>query len=63
VFGIHAALRTWLDDARVADSWVGQPNTDALFAGRPAIERMTTGYVTDLGRVRAYLDAIVHTGR
>lgn len=63
VFGIHAALHTWLADKNVADSWISQPNTDRLFGGRPAIERMTTGRVTDLARVRAYLDAIVHTGR
>lgn len=63
VFGIHAALRQLIADPAVADSWVQRPNDEPLFGGRTAIERMTSGYVTDLARVREYLDALVHGGR
>lgn len=63
MLGIHAALRTWLSERAVADEWVTRANTGALFDGAPPIERMTSGYVVDLARVREHLDALVHGGR
>lgn len=53
--GIYKALQVLLP--RTADEWVRKPNKAALFGGRPALERMTSGNVADLFVVRQYLDA------
>jgi hypothetical protein len=42
---------------KTADQWVRKPNAAALFGGRSAIERMTSGNVADLYVVRQYIDA------
>lgn len=55
VMGIYKGLKILLP--RSADDWVRQPNAAPLFAGRPAIERMTSGNVADLYVVRQYVDA------
>ena len=34
--------------------------TPRCSAARPALERMTSGYVADLARVREYLDGELH---
>jgi hypothetical protein len=53
--GIHKALRLiFRDTARVYD-WIRLPNT--VFGGRTALEVMLGGELTDLMRVRRYLDA------
>lgn len=57
VFGIYKALHILLPARDQADAWVRRPNAHPLFAGRPAIERMTSGNVADLFVVRQYLDA------
>lgn len=55
VLGIYKGLKILLP--RTADEWVHKPNEAPLFAGRPAIERMTSGNVADLYVVRQYIDA------
>lgn len=55
VMGIYKGLQMLLP--RSADEWVRKPNDAPLFAGRPAIERMTSGNVADLYVVRQYIDA------
>ncbi|KTR84406.1 hypothetical protein NS277_04365 [Novosphingobium barchaimii] len=55
VMGIYKGLKILLP--RTADTWVRKPNAAPLFAGRPAIERMTSGNVADLFVVRQYIDA------
>ena len=55
VLGIYKGLNILLP--RTADEWVRKPNDAPLFAGRPAIERMTSGNVADLYVVRQYIDA------
>ncbi len=55
VFGIYKSLRILLPAAAAA-TWVRRPNDAPLFAGRPAIELMTSG-VAGLFLARAYLDA------
>ena len=57
VFGIYKALHLLFPDATSADGWIHRANDAPLFAGRPAIERMGSGRVVDLARVREYLDA------
>ena len=60
VFGIYRALQVLLPRDEAADAWVHRPNDAPLFGGRPALERMTSGYVADLARVREYLDGELH---
>ena len=60
VFGIYKALQVLLPRDEAADAWVHRPNEAAPFGGRPALERMTSGYVADLARVREYLDGELH---
>lgn len=55
VMGIYKGLKLLLP--RTADQWVRAPNDAPLFAGRPAIDRMTSGNVADLYVVRQYIDA------
>lgn len=55
VMGIYKGLKILLP--RTADAWIRKPNAAPLFAGRPAIERMTSGNVADLYVVRQYIDA------
>jgi len=53
--GIHKALRTIFAEPRRGYEWMRKPNT--VFAGRSALEVMLGGELTDLMRVRRYLDA------
>ena len=55
LMGIHKALRIIFTEPERAYGWVHQPN-DA-FGGRTALEIMLGGELTDLMRVRRYLDA------
>jgi hypothetical protein len=57
LLGIYKALQILFPDPLVADAWVRKPNTAPLFAGKPALARMTSGNVADLYVVRQYLDA------
>jgi hypothetical protein len=57
VFGIYKALQVLLPDPERADAWLRQPNTAPLFGGRPAMDRLLSGMVSDLYVVRTYLDA------
>lgn len=55
LMGIHKALRIlFTEKSRVYD-WVKKPNR--AFGGRSALEIMLGGYLTDLFRIRHYLDA------
>ena len=55
LMGIHKALRYMFGEPARAYRWVGAPN--AAFAGRSALQVMLGGELTDLMRVRRYLDA------
>ena len=57
VLGIYKALQILLPEPAAADAWVRKPNDAPLFAGKPALERMLSGNVSDLYVVRQYLDA------
>jgi hypothetical protein len=57
ILGIYKALQILLPDAAAADAWVRKPNTAPLFGGKPALQRMLSGNVSDLYVVRQYLDA------
>lgn len=55
LMGIHKALRIVFREAQRGYAWIGAPN--AAFGGRSAREVMLGGELTDLMRVRRYLDA------
>ncbi len=56
LMGIHKALRILFVENARAYSWIKKPN-DA-FGGASALEIMLGGQITDLFRVRHYLDAV-----
>lgn len=55
LLGIHKALRMLFRDAERGYGWVSRANAD--FDGRSALDVMLDGRITDLMRVRRYLDA------
>jgi hypothetical protein len=55
LLGIHKALRLLFDDADRGYRWVRAANV--AFAGKSALAVMLGGQITDLMRVRRYLDA------
>ncbi len=57
LLGIYKSLQILLPDAKAADEWVRRPNSEPLFGGGSALDRMLSGQVADLYVVREYLDA------
>jgi len=57
VLGIYKALRILFPQDAAADAWVGRPNQDLLFEGKPALVLMVAGGMSGLAAVRNYLDA------
>lgn len=55
LMGIHKALRLIFREPERGYAWIAAPN--AAFAGRSALAVMLGGELTDLMRVRRYLDA------
>lgn len=55
LMGIHKALRIIFREPERAYAWIKSPNE--AFGGRSALEVMLGGELTDLMRVRRYLDA------
>ena len=55
LMGIHKALRLIFREPAQAYAWIKAPN--AAFDGRTALDVMLGGELTDLMRVRRYLDA------
>ncbi len=55
LMGVHKALRIVFRVATRGHAWIKAPNE--AFAGRSALDMMLGGELTDLMRVRRYLDA------
>ena len=55
IMGIHKALRIVFGDSHRGYAWIKAPNE--AFARRSALDVMLGGELTDLMRVRRYLDA------
>ncbi len=55
ILGIYKALGILLPQSHA--SWIRHPNSNPLFGGKPALDRMMAGQVADLYVVRQYLDA------
>lgn len=55
LMGIHKALRLLFREAERGYGWISRANAD--FGGRSALDIMLQGRITDLMRVRRYLDA------
>lgn len=56
LMGIHKALRIIFTEADRAYGWVKRPNN--AFGGAPALDVMLGGELTDIMRVRRYLDSV-----
>lgn len=56
LMGIHKALRIIFTDADRSYGWVKRPNE--AFGGAPALDIMLGGELTDIMRVRRYLDSV-----
>ncbi len=56
LIGMHKALRLLFKDAHRGYGWIKRPNE--TFGGRPALDILLGGRLTDLMRVRRYLDAM-----
>ena len=56
LLGIHKALRIIFTDVDRSDGWVKRPNE--AFGGLPALDVMLGGELTDIMRVRRYLDSV-----
>lgn len=57
LLGIYKSLQILLPDPVAADAWLHRPNEAPMFGGRSALACMLGGAMTDLVRVRQYLDA------
>jgi hypothetical protein len=57
VFGIFKSINILLPIPERANAWMRKPNKAPLFNGQTALDRMTSGNVSDLYVVRQYLDA------
>ena len=55
LMGIHKALKIVFSESARGYAWIKAPNT--AFGGRSALDIMLGGELTDLMRVRRYLDA------
>lgn len=56
VLGIYKGLHILVPQS--ADEWIRKPNSANVFGGRPAIDRMASGNVSDLYVTRQYVDAM-----
>jgi hypothetical protein len=57
IVGIYKALHILYPDPKLADRWIGLPNSNPLFGGNPALDLMTEGGLDGLLQVRRLLDA------
>ena len=57
VLGIFKSINILLPIRERANAWMRKPNKAALFNGQTALDRMTSGNVSDLYVVREYLDS------
>src|SRR5215813_5491707 len=57
LLGIYKALHILYPDDALADRWVKLPNSNPVFAGRPALSLMVEGGIDGLTQTRRLLDA------
>lgn len=58
ILGIYKALQILFPTPENADRWLTTGNDNPVFNGQPPLERMLTGYMTDLATIRFHLDAV-----
>lgn len=59
ILGIYKALQILIPDPMAADEWIKKSNSEVIFGGRSALDRMLSGNVNDLRVVRHYLDPLL----
>jgi len=56
ILGIYKALQILFPDPIAADGWVNKPNSESMFNGGSAKQRILSGNVSDLRFLRQYLE-------
>ncbi len=60
ILGIYRGLHLYFSmNEAAADGWVGRPNASPMFGGQSAKDMMLSGNVSDLFRVRQYVDSLL----
>jgi len=60
ILGIYRGLHLYFSmNQASADEWISHPNTSPVFGGQSAKEMMLAGSVSNLVRVRQYVDALL----
>ncbi|MBP7862885.1 DUF2384 domain-containing protein [bacterium] len=59
VLGIYKDLQVLLPNNTSADLWLTRPNEDSMFGGRPPIEFVSSGQITDMFLLRQHLSRAV----
>lgn len=58
VQSVYRCLHILFTEDKLADGWINQKNSSAMFGGKSALDFLTTtGSLIDLYKVRSYLDA------
>lgn len=57
LLSIYGSLRTFFPEAPCAAAWLRKRNKAPLFEGGTALQKMSTGELSDLAVVRRYLEA------
>jgi len=59
ILGIYKGLQILLSNPNAADTWVKKPNSEVIFGGQSALEKMLQGRIEDLATVRQYVDSFL----
>jgi len=59
ILGIYKGLQILLPNPTAADAWVNEPNSEVIFGGKSALEKMLQGRIEDLATVRQYVDSFL----
>ena len=59
ILGIFKGLQILLPNPTAADAWVNKLNSEVIFGGKSALEKMLQGRLEDLATVRQYVDSFL----
>lgn len=59
ILGIYKGLQILLPNPIAADAWIKKTNSEAIFGGKSALEKMLQGRTEDLAAVRQYIDSLL----
>ena len=59
ILGIYKGLQVLLPNPTAADTWIKKTNSEVLFGGKSALDKMLQGRIEDLAVVRQYVDSFL----